>query len=96
MVLQFLGHSDEQLMEKLQTYSFPTHQTKAPARSARDDRTYRRLCRAGLAFDNVLTYVQIPVLNGDNEVEYQPWPILQPHHRASQLEFLNTVRFMFC
>lgn len=49
-------------------------------RSAHDNRTYKKLCKAGLAFADVLTYIQVPVINKSGDLEYQAWPILQPHH----------------
>ena len=42
-------------------------------------------CKAGLAFNVELEYVQVPVANADGSWEVMQWPILLPHKIVSWL-----------
>eukprot|EP00438_Fugacium_kawagutii_P010457 Skav232995 [mRNA] locus=scaffold387:175239:177630:- [translate_table: standard] len=47
--------------------------------SCADDRAYARLVKHKLALQSVIQYMQIPMLDDDDEVQLFDWPMILPH-----------------
>ena len=44
-----------------------------------DARVYSRLVKKNLALQNVIQYVQLPMLDADGQVRMMDWPVILPH-----------------
>lgn len=53
----------------------------------KDDRCYRRLTSANLAFGDLISHVQLPICNEDGEYELREWPMIKPHELARAFAF---------
>lgn len=69
-----------------QSPSLPTKLASLLRTHAHDERVYKTLTRAGLAFKDVITHVQIPTLDDAGEVEFRNFPMILPHSMAAWLQ----------
>ncbi len=50
-----------------------------------DTRAHAKMTKTNLAYKNLISYHQIPILNEDDSVELKAWPMILPESMATAL-----------